>query len=77
MRKILPLVLMPGVALFAAGCESGPDLCTHYLWCEKPVVYFQPARCDTVKVFQKSGDQDILVQYTEERQKTGEKHERA
>ncbi len=73
-------LLLPGLAcLLAAGCSSLQEQTfTGQLWDSAAMVEtYKPAANPNLKLFQRGNSQDVLVQYDEEREKTGATRRRA
>ena len=59
------LLALAGLSLWGTGC------CTEELWDNWPTQHYQPAPNSEVKMFLCPGNNDVLVQYVEQREKTG------
>jgi hypothetical protein len=71
-------MLVGGLALLATGCDSvRTESFTGRLWTNWSVEHYQPAPRPEVKMFQRRDSQEILVEYIEQREKTGATHHRA
>jgi hypothetical protein len=80
MNRLRPIVLplfTIVLALLGTGCDTAREFTfTGRLWNDTPISHYQPAGQPNVRMFVHRGDQDILVQYAETREKTGSNHER-